>query len=324
MSTKIIALDLANYRKHMIHGEGRDWSETNCYVDLWIELLYSMGYEPIAALPCVFGIDFEGDQWTFFKFSLADLDRLYGLDVQELNIWKELLSCIEEQVALMRPVLVELDSYFLPDTAGTAYKLDHVKTTVAVNHVDRDKRYMEYFHNQGYFSLEGDDFTALFLDELDSRVLPPYVEYVKARNRSPLTTEELVSESIHIFTYQLENLPRQNPFTAFSERFEKDFSDLGAFDIDYFHKYSFATLRQYGAAFELCKTYLTWLAEYHAHKTKLLQAADVYGKISESAKVLQFQLARAIARKKPLNLDLLNDSANHWQQARDIVTEVFL
>ena len=67
-------------------------------------------------LPFTVRIDFEGDQWTFFKFPHADLLTLYGLDVQEMNPWLSLVGHVEEQVALGRPVLVELDSYYLPDT----------------------------------------------------------------------------------------------------------------------------------------------------------------------------------------------------------------
>src|SRR5580698_7149173 len=122
MTKHVFPLDPADYRRHAIHAQERQWAETNCYVDVWIELLHAWGYDPIAALPFTLSIDFEGDQWTFFKFPLADLYDLYGLDVQELAIWRPLTSHIEEQVAMGRPVLVELDSYHLPDTAGSAYR----------------------------------------------------------------------------------------------------------------------------------------------------------------------------------------------------------
>lgn len=317
MSVKILDLDPDNYNKHLIHGEGRDWAETNCYMDVWIELLHAMGYEPIAALPCTFSIDFEGDQWTFFKYPLADLDRLYGLDVQELNIWRDLLDCIEEQLVRGIPVLVELDSFFLPDTLGTAYKIEHVKSTVAINEIDRENHRMEYFHNQGYHSLEGDDFDQLFLcqEQLDKRVLPPYVEYVKKRQRPVLTAKELFDESLECLRFQLRNLPESNPFDTFKARFAKDFSDLAEVDIDYFHKYSFATLRQYGAAFELCKTYLLWVKSQSTESTKLDQAIEAYAAISESSKVIQFQLARAISRKRPLDMTVFDSSSKNWQLA---------
>jgi len=326
MSIKILNINPDSYSKHLIHGEGRDWAETNCYVDVWIELLHSMGHEPIAALPYTFAIDFEGDQWTFFKYPLADLDRLYGLDVQELNIWRNLLECIEEQVEKGRHVLVELDSYFLPDTQGTAYKIDHVKSTVAINEIDRDKKYMEYFHNQGYHKLEGEDFEQLFLNSaiLDDRILPPYVEFIKKRNRPLLNQQQLAEESLSCFKYQLENLPIDNPFLSFKERFAEDFSDLNSIDIDFFHKYSFATLRQYGVCFELCKTYLVWLQKQNTGNSDLKIPINSYAEISASSKIFQFQLARAIARKKPLDLSPLDEMAKHWKIATSYLIKAYL
>ena len=69
----------------------RAWPESNCYVDLWIELLHAAGAEPLAALRFTLAVDVEGDQWTFFKFPLADLEALYGVSVFELNVWRPLV-----------------------------------------------------------------------------------------------------------------------------------------------------------------------------------------------------------------------------------------
>src|SRR6185503_20625642 len=139
MMQRVLALDPSTYERHQIHGdESRLWAETNCYVDIWIELLHALGHDPVAALPFTFAIDFEGDQWTFFKFPLLDLYELYGLDVQELAIWRPLVAHVEEQVSRGRPVLVELDSFYLPDTAGSAYKIAHQKSTVAITDIDVD------------------------------------------------------------------------------------------------------------------------------------------------------------------------------------------
>ena len=51
------------------------WVEKNCYVDVWIELLHALGLEPLAMLAFTVAVDFEGDQWTFFKPSHDDLRR---------------------------------------------------------------------------------------------------------------------------------------------------------------------------------------------------------------------------------------------------------
>ena len=76
---------------------------------------------------------------------------------------------------------MEVDSFFLPDTAGTAYRHEHVKTTVAVNEIDIEGRHLGYFHNAGYHELHGEDFDEVLRvrGPRESSGLPPYVEFVK-------------------------------------------------------------------------------------------------------------------------------------------------
>ena len=193
MTTHIFPLDPVVYQRHAIHVQERQWAETNCYVDVWIELLHAWGFDPVAALPFTLATDFEGDQWTFFKFPHSDLAELYGIEVQELMIWRPLVTHIEEQVRLGRPVLVEMDSYFLPDTAGTAYQREHVKSTVAIVNIDVANQQMGYFHGQGYYHLSGDDFVnILHLPGIPHpSVLPPYVEIAKRRSSTSLSGDAL-------------------------------------------------------------------------------------------------------------------------------------
>jgi hypothetical protein len=313
---RVAPLDPAAYRRHAIHGEGRTWAETNCYTDLLIELLHGLGHDPVAMLPFTLAIDFEGDQWTFFKPPLGDLLELYGLDIQELAIWRPLADHMVEQVSAGRPVLVELDSFYLPDTAGTAYKTTHQKTTVGVNEIDLDRGFMGYFHNQGYYAVDGADFRALFL--LDSvpheRVLPPFAELVKPiPNFAAPKGSALVEASLAAMKRQLSRAPRDNPFARFKTRFAADLEALLARDIAHFHKYSFATLRQYGACFELAETYLQWLAGQGIAGLEVPAAA--LRQISETAKAFQFQLARSMARKKPLDLAPLDAMGAQWDVA---------
>ena len=42
--------------------------------------------------------------------------------------------------------------------AGTDYKAQHTKSTIIVTDFDLEKRRLGYFHNAGYYELEGDDF----------------------------------------------------------------------------------------------------------------------------------------------------------------------
>lgn len=308
-------LDPVTHVRHRLHTQERSWAETNCYCDVLIELLHTLGFEPIAALPFTAAIDFEGDQWTFFKFPLADLDDLFGLDVQEFMIWRPLEVQIAEQVALGRPVLVELDSYYLPDTAGTTYRAGHQKSTVAAVEIDLGARRLGYFHGQGYYELRDDDFTGIFhLNGLETpAILPPYAEIVKRRSGEVPRGEWLVDASLRLMKRHLTRLPEENPFEKFKPRFAADLTWLAGASLETFHQYSFATLRQFGACYECTATYLKWLTEQDV--VGLEEPIEAFTALSTGAKTLQFQLARAMARKKPLDLAPLDDLAATWRTA---------
>ena len=323
MMQQLLRLDPENYSRHIIHSQERDWAETNCYVDVWIELLHAMGYEPVAAMAFTLAIDFEGDQWTFFKFPLSDLYDLYNLDVQELAIWNPLTEHIEQQLALGRPVLVELDSFFLPDTAGSAYRIAHVKTTVAVNEIDIANRHLGYFHGQAYYHLDGEDFTDVFRlrGTPDPSVLAPYVEFVKIRGKAVEDKQQLLAVSKKCLQRQLGLLPDENPFVKFRPRFISDLEWLMEQPLETFHQYSFATLRQFGACYEMAANYLNWLT--YMGEEGLQHISEQIKSISETAKVYQFQLARAMTRKKQLDLTPIDAMAESWQQAMDALRKMY-
>ena len=321
MKKSILNLDPQTYQRHLIHGADRIWAETNCYTDLWIELLHAFKHEPIAAMPFTLAIDFEGDQWTFFKIPFVDIYELYGLDVQELAIWKPLIQHTEEQIGLGRPVLVEVDSFYLPDTHGTAYKTAHTKTTIGAVEIDVQAKHLGYFHNQGYYHLSGDDFTNLFrLEQHDPIYLPPYVEFVKMWEHAK-TKEETLQASIQILRKQLTLLPKINPFNAFAARLASDVEWLIGEPMETFHQYSFVTLRQLGACYELSKTYLQWLEQNG--EGGLSETVQLYDEISASAKTIQFQLARSVSKKKALDLAPIEKMGSAWQTATDTLLKLY-
>ena len=314
MLIQALTLDPAAYRRHPIHAPDRQWAETNCYVDLWVELLHAWGFDPVAALAFTLAIDFEGDQWTFYKVPHADLYDLYGLDVQELAIWRSLALHVEEQLSRGCPVLAEVDSYYLPDTTGTAYRTEHMKTTIAAVAIDPEAGRLGYFHNQGYYELTGDDFAGLFPPAHPTR-LPLFAEFVKRRPGLPPTGDELTRASLRSLRRQVGLMPASNPFDRFRDRLAADRAWLAGEGLDTFHKYSFATLRQFGSAYELGATYLRWLAD-RAGKPFAAAAAG-FEALATGAKMLQFHLARAMGRKKPLDLTPLDGMAARWHQAVD-------
>lgn len=303
MTVAVRPLTPAQHTPHLLHAHDRAWPETNCYVDLWIELLNGLGLEPRASLPFVFNTRFEGDHFTFFKQPHEDLRRLHGLVVQEQPIFLHVTRHLEEQLALGRPLLIELDSWYLPDTKGTAYRAEHVKTTVGAFSLDLAGKRLGYFHNRGYYELSGEDFDGVFrlLPALAQNpdILPPYVEVVR-RDLPGLSGQALADASFDVLRRSLELRPRQNPITEFRPRLERDVAWLLTEPMATYHLYVFNTFRQLGASFELGKSYLEWLtANGHGGFDEAIAACT---KLSETSKAVLMVLARAVTRKKPPDL----------------------
>ena len=313
MSLRVWDLDASAYARHALHCGDRAWPEANCYVDLWVELLHAAGAEPLAALPFTLGIDVQGDQWTFFKFPLADLELLYGVDVFELNIWLPLPVHISEQLMLGRPVIVEVDAFYLPDTVGTSYRHEHVKTSIGIQALDASAGRLGYFHNAGYFELFGEDFAGVFRLEgrPDPSCLPPYVEVARLDARPKPTGRALLDASLALLRAHLARRPAVNPFRRYAGRFPTDLASLAGEPIGRFHSYAFATLRQCGAAFELAAAYLQWLEA--AGERGLASAAAACDHIATTAKTLQFKAARAVSLRRPFDASMMFDTmAGAW------------
>ncbi len=304
-------LDPATYTPHALHASERMWPETNCYVDLWIEVLATLGLAPEAMLGFTLTQDFEGDQLTFFKVPLEDLEDLYGIRVTELAIFDSVEAHVAQQIARGRLCLVEMDSYFLPDTRGVGYRQEHGKTTVAINRLDLEGRTMDYFHNGGFFRVEGEDFDGLLQHHLPEGALPflPYTEFAKFPATRP-SGEHQRETARRLLQRHFARRPDTNPIAAFAEVFPTQVEAIAERPFGYFHTYAFNTLRQFGANFELLASHLAWLSP-----SQFEEAAAHALKISETAKTVQFQLARAVTRKKfdPLR-SALDPAAEAWDK----------
>jgi len=315
-------LDPPTYTDHPLHSGDRVWHQSNCYVDLWIELLHTSGVEPLAALPFTFAVDVEGDQWTFFKFPLADLYALYGVEVIELQVWRPITVHLEEQLALGRPAIVEVDAFYLPDTAGTSYQAEHVKTSIGIQALDAAALRAGYFHNAGYYELDGPDFVGVFRLQgrlTDPEYLPPYVEVAKLSVRPPQTGRALVNASIELLGTHLARLPFDNPFDRYAARVRADLDSLAGEPLLQFHRYAFSTLRQCGAAFELAGAYLRWLNKNGEHGLERIAVpCDV---IATTAKALQFKAARHVNTHRPFDpAPMLATMAGAWHETTTALT----
>ncbi|MCC4247176.1 DUF1839 family protein [Stappia indica] len=310
---RLAALRADGYRPHPLHDAGRMWPETNCYVDLWIEVLHALGLPVEAMLGFTVTQDFEGDQFTFFKVPLEDLEALYGIRATELAIFEPVEQHVATQIARGRLCLVEVDSYFLPDTQGVSYRIEHGKTTVAITALDQDAKRLRYFHNAGFFELEGEDFDGVFQRGAHAQPLPflPYTEFAKFPEAAPDASPAGNPREIawKLLAGHLARRPKGNPFAAYASGFAAEIEALSERPFEAFHKYAFNTLRQAGANFELAASHLDWLAE----DGSLAAEADAARAISECCKTLQFQLARALARKRFAGLgEALTPAATAW------------
>lgn len=287
--------DPETYQPHALHDAERMWPETNCYVDLWIEVLNAFGSAPEAMLGFSLTQDFEGDQFTFFKVPLEDLETLYDIRCTELAIFDRVESHVATQIARGRLCLVEMDSFYMPDTRGVAYGQEHGKTTVAINRLDLQAKRLDYFHNAGFFRLEGADFDGLFHLNDGPEDLPflPYTEFAKFPEKRPDETH-LRREAKRLAAVHFARRPAENPVAAFAKVFPGQVEAVADRPFGFFHKYAFNTLRQLGANFELAGSHLDWLGP----DGSLNEAAEAARKISETAKSVQFQLARAVTRRK--------------------------
>ena len=282
------------YRPHPLHAAERFWPETNCYADLWIEMLHARGLDPHAMLG--FGVtqDYEGDQFTFAKPPSEDLETLYGLCVQELSLYDTLERHAATQLARDSMLLVEVDGFFLPDTRATSYRREHTKTTIAVEGLDPAARRATYFHGATRAVLEAEDYAGVFGPAPDgaATVLPPYAERVRARGPA-LPPAELRAAALRMLARDLRRRPSASPIAAWRRDFAGQLARLTD-EPALLHGYAFNLPRQVGAAIELLGSHLDWLdADRFAEERRLCLSA------AAAAKAVQFRIIRAVTRRRP-------------------------
>ncbi len=310
---RLFDVDPVAYRSHPLHADGRSFAETNCYADIVIELLHARGDEPTAALGRAIRTDFEGDQWTFFKPDPHDLETLFGLDIHEVQPYRTLPEQIAEQIAEGRTMIIELDSWYLPDTHATAYRREHVKSSAVMAGIDTDSRQLHYFHNRGLYALEGDDFDAVLRVHLAAGDdhLPPYTELVRFDAGARLSGNELREESCRLLRSHLRLAPRSNPFARFGASLETALPRLLEQSHEEYHAYAFATVRMAGSAFELCGSYLGWLFGDQAATARERCDAIVAG-----SKALSFKFAR----RKPFDVEpIVTQLGGAWDDAMESI-----
>jgi Domain of unknown function (DUF1839) len=305
----LFGLDPATYRPHMLHSPERTYLETNCYTDILIELLHARGDEPLAVMGGTVRMDFEGDQWTFFKPAPQDLELLFGIDIHEMQPYRPLSVQISEQIEQGQTMLIELDSWYLPDAAGTSYRTDHVKSSVVAESIDSHREVLRYFHAASFYELEGEDYRGVFRQgrEFSDDVLPPYTELVRFDERPRLAAAELRSLSLQTLRGHFEHRPQTNPFLRFGEHLTEQLPRLLEGDQSTYHDYAFATVRMAGSAFEVCSSHVDWLLADRGHSS-----SSAMREIVDGCKALSFKLARRRAFDPEPGIAML---ASAWEQS---------
>jgi hypothetical protein len=318
---EIFDLDPATYEAHPLHAPDRNWTETNCWQDMMIELLHTLGLDPVAAAACTLSTDFDGDHWTLVKFPPEDLRTLYGLEVAEMYVWRPVIDHLADHLGLGHLLTVEVDAFYLPDTAGITYHLDHAKTGVVLQMLDVGERRLGYFHNAGYFELAGDDFDGIFYlpQGRDPRILLPYIELVRL-DRIRHDDDAALLDAVRTLTAEhLGRRPTTNPMPRFRARLEADLGWLAEQDDAAFHTYAFATCRQVGATAEMAAAFVDWLDQRDGGG--LDKAAEAFASMAATAKGLQFSLARA-ARGRTIDLDApFGAMEEAWDRALGLLLE---
>lgn len=307
-----IAASPADHCPHFTHHSDRNWPETNCYFDLWIEILHCLGLDPVPTFASLLSADHDGLQWDFIKPQPEDLRRLYGLDVAEDNVWLPVLEMVESGPHRGLLHTVEVDSWWLPDTSGTAYRNDHVKTTIVPTRVDRANRTMWYLHNAGLFELRDDDFDGVFnLGDSADGILPPYVERIR------LLPERAEADALRRMVKEhLARRPSGNPVERLIDGVQRAKQWLPSAGMDLFHPWAFATLRQCGATAELT-------ADLSVHLDPLFSGAAEAEKdfrdVAAAAKSVQFKMARVASGRTVEITPALEAMAASWQSGMDTV-----
>lgn len=312
MTGRLVDVRPDDHVPHPIHGADRIWTETNCYVDLWVELLHALGHDPVPAAACTFSARFDGAQWTFLKFRPEDLLALYGIDVAEMNVWRRPLDHLGDNASAGLLSTVEVDGFWLPDTDGTGYRTARSKTTIVPIVVDRDAEVLEYFHNSGCHRLEGADFRGLFgLDEAVP-TWPPYIEQIR------LGAAEACPDAFDaVLTRHLRMRATVNPVRALADRVIDDVEFVRSGGLDVFHPWTFGVLRQCGATAELAADVSEYM-ERHGYAGAAGAAAD-FRLVAEGAKSVQFRMARAARGRDVDPSEQLGSMADAWERAMRVV-----
>lgn len=308
----IAGLSPEGFAQHPLHRDESVWSNTNCYLDVWIELLHGLGHAPEPMFAAATAATAQGTQFEFLKVEHRDLEEVYGLRVGEHDIWLGLQEQVLLQLAAGNPMLIEADAFWLPDTRGVSYGIEHTKTSIVVLSADPQAQELVYLHNEGLHRLSGEDVDRVLGPGRREGIVPsPYTELISLQGlRSPAEVDA-VAQTRRLLRLHARRAPRANPAGELVEILRARLPWLGEHGMQGYHALCFETTRQLGVVAMLAAA-----ACRHAQEPGLEAAVQGWSAVSEEAKGIQFQLARIARGRGSKALEAAMDSVvEHWSQA---------
>ena len=189
----------------------------------------------------------------------------------------------------------------------------HVKSTIVPQAIDLAGRRLGYFHNAGYFELEGEDFAGRLASASMPARLPPYVELVRLERLRP--DGPSLAEVVSLTRQHLTRRPPDNPIARMAKRIDRIERVRGAW-----HRLStgarVGTCRQCGASADVAATFVDRLDARDGGG--LQPASESFRRVAEGAKTLQFGLARVISGRRFDVQAPLGEMAKAWDGAMDV------
>ncbi len=306
---------------HAWHCGERVWSATNSHLDVWIELLHTLGLDPALVLLPTFCADFEGDQWTHSNVSRADLWAAYGIALDDLCVWRPLLAHFVEQFDRGNAVLVEVDEFHLPALTGSSYQREHVKTLIAATGYDRHAHRLRYLHGVAGAEVGGRDLDALLAAGIGSAQLAPGAWIVKLDRMSARTSAERAQLGVALARLHGTRIPARNPVRLFGDALRSHGAWLAGGDAEHYQRWAFATLHQCGASFELAADVCAWLA---SQGQPVEPAVAHFRNVSHAARALHQRLVRVPqSGRMPDVSHTVEDMARSWDQAMNVLRPIY-
>ena len=119
------------FAPHPLHAAERTWTETNCYVDVWIEVLHALGLDPVAGVRLHAQLRLRGRPVDVLQVPArgpADPVRHRGRRAERLAARSSTTSRSSSAWAGCARSRATPGS--CPTPGGVSYGTDHVKTTI--------------------------------------------------------------------------------------------------------------------------------------------------------------------------------------------------